>query len=264
MTHYGWNFAPAGALADPDALVDVARRVEAAGWDAVFLWDHLMRPDPEVAILDPWVMFGAIGAATHRVLVGPMVTPLPRRRPQVVAKQATALDRLTGGRCILGLGLGVDTGRELSGFGEVVDLRRRAAMLSEGAEVIDRLMSGDVTGIDGEHYRVDGVSMQPSPVQRPRVPMWFAARTTNRAPLRRAARYDGMCVIELDPDQLRGAVEFVAGERGGLDRFDVAMMIAPGADAEPFIEAGATWVIREISPGPSLGEIHALVDAPPG
>ena len=116
------------------------------------------------------------------------------------------------------------------GPGEVVDLRRRAAMLSEGAEVIDRLMSGDVTGIDGEHYRVDGVSMQPTPVQRPRVPLWFAARTTNRAPLRRAARYDGMCVIELDPDQLRGAVEFVAGERGGLDRFDVAMMIAPGAE----------------------------------
>ncbi|HEV2311326.1 MAG TPA: LLM class flavin-dependent oxidoreductase, partial [Acidimicrobiia bacterium] len=77
---YGLHVPQLGALAEPGALVDLARRAEGAGWDGVFLWDHLMhRGDPPAC--DPWVALGAIAATTTRVVLGPLVTPLPRRRP---------------------------------------------------------------------------------------------------------------------------------------------------------------------------------------
>ena len=109
---------PFGALADPAALVEHAIAAENAGWDAVFLWDHILRrPGEPQDIADPWVAIAAIAMATSRIRIGPMVTPITRRRPIKLAREATTLDHLSRGRLTLGLGLGVDTSRELSGFG---------------------------------------------------------------------------------------------------------------------------------------------------
>ncbi|HKY65400.1 MAG TPA: LLM class flavin-dependent oxidoreductase, partial [Acidimicrobiales bacterium] len=120
-------------LADPTTLVRLAVRAEQRGWDGVFLWDHVVYRPPVAAATDPWIALAAIAAATERVQLGPMVTPLARRRPWIVARQAVALDHLSGGRFVLGLGLGLDSsGGELSRFGEQTDDRRRAAMLDEG------------------------------------------------------------------------------------------------------------------------------------
>ena len=105
---------PYGELADPFMLVEVAVAAERAGWDAVFLWDHVLRRegDPQETA-DPWVAMAAIAVATERVRIGPMVTPITRRRPIKLARETTTLDHLSRGRLTLGLGLGVDTTREL-------------------------------------------------------------------------------------------------------------------------------------------------------
>ena len=117
-------------LADPRLLADLAATAEQAGWDGVFVWDHVVYRSPVRAATDPWIATAAMAARTERVALGPMVTPLARRRPQVVARQAVALDHLSGGRLVLGVGLGLDrSGGELSRFGEELDDRRRAAML---------------------------------------------------------------------------------------------------------------------------------------
>ena len=100
-----------------------------------------------------------------------MVTPLARRRPWIVARQAVALDQLSGGRFVLGLGLGLDSsGGELSRFGEETDDRRRAGMLDEGLEVLTRLLAGEHVDHRGEHYTVEDVTFLPTPVRAGRHP----------------------------------------------------------------------------------------------
>ena len=100
---------------------------------------------------------------TERLLLGPMVTPLARRRPAKVARETVTLDRLSGGRLVLGVGLGSDRfGREFSGTGEECDDRRRAAMLDEHLTVLDAAWSGAPVQHRGEHYVLDGLTFRPA------------------------------------------------------------------------------------------------------
>ncbi|MCJ7437326.1 MAG: LLM class flavin-dependent oxidoreductase, partial [Acidimicrobiia bacterium] len=139
---FGLHVPQLGALAEPRAIVDLARRAEAAGWDGYFVWDHVMhRGDPPAC--DPWVALGAIAVSTERLVLGPMITPLPRRRPWRVARETTTLDRLSGGRTVLGVGIGTDAYGEFSAFAEpALDDRTRAAMLDEALEVVTALWRG--------------------------------------------------------------------------------------------------------------------------
>lgn len=133
---------PFGELAEPSALVEVAQA--AHGWDGVFLWDHVLRPLAEPAeIAAAWIALAAMAAGTDRVVVGPMVTPPAWRRPQKLAREIVTLDRLSGGRLVVGVGLGVDAGRELTAFGELVDAKARGDLLDEATELLVALLSGD-------------------------------------------------------------------------------------------------------------------------
>ena len=91
---FGLTIPNLGEYADAGLLGDLAAEAEAAGWDGVFLWDHLAyRREPVFAAVDPWVALTVVAERTERVLLGPMVTPLARRRPQDVARQATMAER---------------------------------------------------------------------------------------------------------------------------------------------------------------------------
>ncbi|HEX5195262.1 MAG TPA: LLM class flavin-dependent oxidoreductase [Solirubrobacteraceae bacterium] len=180
----GLYIAPFDGLASPAALAELAAVAERAGWDGVFVWDHLLYSEPVRELSDPWICVAAIAARTTRLALGPMVTPLARRRPQVVARQALTLDRLSEGRLVLGFGLG-DDGRngELSRFGEELDPRRRGAMLSEGLDVLRGLLSGERVEHRGEHYTADGVRFEPPPTRT----------GGSRSGSPRAGRTDGRC-----------------------------------------------------------------------
>ena len=93
-------------FAEPAALVELGVAAERAGWDAFFLWDHMVVDRAGVEIVDPWVTLGAVAGRTERIRLGTCVTPLPRRRPQKVARETATLDRLSGGRLVFGVGLG--------------------------------------------------------------------------------------------------------------------------------------------------------------
>ena len=234
-------------LADPRLLADLAVAAEAAGWDGFFVWDHVLYRPPVVAATDPWIAMAAIAAATSRIELGPMVTPLARRRPWIVARQALALDRLSGGRFVLGLGLGLDTsGQELSRFGEELDDRRRAAMLDEGLAVLTGLLRGEAVQHRGEHYVVDAPPFLPGPVRPGGIPMWLGARWPNRRPLERAFRHDGVFLIDTDdPASITGIVERAAGLGR---RFEVVVEGRPGADVGRWEAAGAAWWLAHFDP----------------
>ena len=240
---FGLFVPPFGELADPRVLADIAAQAETAGWDGFFVWDHVTYRSPVREIADPWISLAAIAGRTERIRIGALVTPLARRRPQIVARQTTTLDLLSGGRMVLGAALGRDqSGRELSAFGEEMDDRERAAMLDESLELIERLWTGASVDHDGRHYQARDVAFEPRPVQRPRIPVWIGGRWPRRAPIHRAARWDGYFPIDLaDPDQLAECAEQIRILRGHLDGFDLIVETAPDNDPAPWIAAGATW-----------------------
>ena len=253
-------------LSDPAVVVELARAADEAGWDGLFLWDHMVRPhEPHrIEAADPWILLAAIATVTERVRLGPMVTPLARRRPQKVARESVTLDRLSGGRLTLGVGLGVDSGGELARFGETADAKARASEYDEALAVLQALWSGEEVDHHGEHYQVDHVRFLPRPLQQPRIPLWGAAWGGGPLkPVRRAARFDGLFPVDTTLEQLAPMLEVVAAERGSLDDYDVMVEAEPGADLDAFAAAGATWVMRELDDGRDPAETIADVAAGP-
>ena len=250
---YGINVCTLGAYAEPGRVVELARTAEAAGWEALLVWDHLAFAWG-VPSADPWVVLAAVACATSTIRLGTAVTPLPRRRPAVLASTVATLDRLSGGRVILGAGLG-GVPREFSAFGEPEDPRLRAGMLDESLEVIAALWSGEAVSHHGRHYVVDGVTLAPLPVQRPRVPVWVGG--SSRGALRRAARWDGW-VIGGDDESgemvlpLDRAAANVADLRSRTENpaFDLVLIGASAGPEDPVVrgyaEAGFTWWIEHI------------------
>lgn len=241
-----------GSYADPALVADVAHAAEEAGWDALFIWDHLAWVEG-IPSGDPWISLAAAATATRRIRLGLGVTPLPRRRPQIVATAVTALDRLSGGRIIFGAGLG-GTAAEFEAFGEIAEPRLRAAKLDEGLDLLDRLWRGDLVSHRGEHYTVAGLRLAPLPLQRPRPPVWIGGSATPA--LRRAASWDGYAVGSIVDEQGNVVVEpsEVARRVRAIGRDDPSFDVAVVGVSEPghagirhdYAAAGATWWLESI------------------
>lgn len=251
---YAFDSPQFGAYADPRLLAQLAHEAEDAGWDAFFLWDHIQVgwPDP---VADPWIALAAMAMATSRILLGPMVTPLFRRHPWKVARETVTLDHLSGGRVVLGVGLGDDVFGEIRTFDGPIDPRTRAAMLDEGLAVLIGLWSAEKFSFEGKHYRIRDAQFLPAPVQKPRIPIWVAGTWPRKPPFRRAARFDGIVPISgdletsLTPAQVRALVAFIKSVRTSDDPFEVIQSgetTGENADQDhaivvPYEEAGATW-----------------------
>jgi alkanesulfonate monooxygenase SsuD/methylene tetrahydromethanopterin reductase-like flavin-dependent oxidoreductase (luciferase family) len=194
----------------------------------------------------------AIALRTERLVTGPLVTPLIRRRLSTLARQTVTLDHLARGRFVFGVGLGVDSGRELSAFGEETDARLRGDITDEAIVALQGLWSGEPTTVHGEHVFVDDVVYLPRPYQQPRIPTWFAARGDAVRPARRAGRFgDGIYPIEVDRSQLARMLDAVRAERGGtLAGFTVALreMDGPEGLLDLAGDADTIWVLRDLWP----------------
>ena len=248
-----------GDLADPGLLAQVAVAAEEAGWDGVFVWDHLWNAG-SAPFADPWVTLAAIAVATERVTIGTMVAALPRRRPQLVAQAATSLDRLAGGRMVLGVGLGVDSYGEYSAFGEpAADDRARAGAADAAIELLRPMLAGEpVPGADGRVTTVPGV-------RKPRVPIWVAGRAGLSAGPRRVARHglEGLALVggdEWQPAHVTGALT-----AGGLVAGELEVVLVGGIhpDRAALEAAGATWCMPEILPGATATDALTLATTRP-
>ena len=264
MLRYAVGLPNVREYADPGLLVDLAAEAESAGWDGVFVWDHIAREeDPSVPATDPWIALAGMAVRTQRVRLGTMVTPLARRRPWKVAREAVALDVLSGGRFTLGVGLGGGAQAEFATFGEPADPRVRAELLDEGLAILDGLWSGEPFAFQGAHHRVSGAHFLPGAVQEPRIPVWVAGRWPNRRPFRRAARWDGVFPVfegvasgqMATPDQLAEAVSYARSHRGDDGgAFDVALeCVSAGEDrvseaalTAAYADAGLTWWVEAL------------------
>jgi alkanesulfonate monooxygenase SsuD/methylene tetrahydromethanopterin reductase-like flavin-dependent oxidoreductase (luciferase family) len=257
---YSVNVPNFGEFAAPEVFAEVARRAEEAGWDAVLVWDHVVgEKDRRWQIADPWILLTAAALATSRIRLGTAITPVARRRPSKLAREVTTLDRLSGGRMLLGTGLGAPVADEYASFGDTTDTRVLAERLDEGLHALDLLWSGEPVTFRGNQVTIDDVVFLPTPVQRPRVPIWVGGFWPNKGPMRRAARWDGaipaMAGLESarppEVGEVRELVAFLRGcraENGLTDRpFDIVIGGASsggpaGRDlVGPLADLGVTW-----------------------
>jgi len=247
----GIYVAPFDELVEPRLLAELAQRAETRGWDGFFVWDHIRYQAPVRAVADPWVALAAIAYATEKLRIGPMVTPLSRRRVQKLARETVTLDHLSRGRLMLGVGLGSTRSGELAPFGEVEDPRERAKLLDDGLARLSEYWDG---------------GLQPPPLQQPRIPIWVASRWPNRRPLRRAVRWDGLFPIELpNADALAVLADEVRALRApkAAGAFDLVVDLPTVEAIAPWQEAGATWVLTEFGSQPREAEVRSVIEDGP-
>jgi alkanesulfonate monooxygenase SsuD/methylene tetrahydromethanopterin reductase-like flavin-dependent oxidoreductase (luciferase family) len=257
---WGLSISLSGDLADPRLLAELAAAAEGSGWDGVFVWDHLWNRTL-VPFADPFVTLAAIATATERVVIGTMVTALPRRRPQLVAQATTSLDRLSGGRMVLGLGLGVDSYGEYSVFDEpATDDRARAAVLDDGIGLLAEMLTGRPV------ERAGGRPTTPAGVQQPRVPIWIAGRAGLTAGPRRVRRHglEGLALVGADPWMPEHVTTALRSGDVTAGTIDVALVGGTHPDPDALLTAGATWCFPEILPGATAVEAMAVARSKPG
>ena len=273
---YVYQVLPSRGLAvpcfadDPAELVRLGIDAERAGLDGFFLWDHLIHSDTGEGppVVDPWQVLAVVAASTSRIALGTMITPVARRRPWKLAKEITTLDLLSGGRAILGVGLGAPDS-EFSLFGEPAGARHRAELLDEGLEVLAGLCAGRPFSYAGKHFTVGPVQFMPRPVQRARIPIWVGGLLPASGPLIRAARWGGFVPIHRErpggqatPEDIAGVRDRIEALRGTTANYDIAVwgeldsagQVAAALPA--YRDAGATWFIE--SPTSRPGWLDAV------
>ena len=263
---FGMNVPIFGEYADVRVLADLAADAEESGWDGFWIWDHLQWSgeqdgEPRQPAVDPTVALTMIAAGTTRLRLGPMITPIARRRPWKLARELCTLDHLSAGRLTVGVGLGGPPGLEYGDFGEETDARIRAAKLDEGLEVLRGLWTGKPFSYTGRHHRVTRAEMLPSPAQD-HVPIWVGGEwPEHRAPFRRAARFDGVhpLLFSVPPDRQPAAiaelVTYIRAVRTDEGPFEVVFGAETAGDGgaadrrvvAAFAEAGVTWWMEPIS-----------------
>lgn len=258
---YGLSVYNFGDFADARRVADLARAAEAARWEALLVWDHLAFCwGPPSG--DPWTLITAAALATERILVGTDVSVIARERPLPFANRVATVDRLSGGRVVLGVGIG-GAPEEYRKAGEPVDLRERSALSDEVLEVVELLLVGERVRHAGPRVVVDDVTLAPLPIQ-PAVPVWIGGSSSGAR--RRAARHDGWVPVTVDdegrpnltPADVRDALAQIRDLRIAdgippIAPFDVGIhgeTPGPGPDGaaivRPWLDAGATWWLESI------------------
>ena len=273
---YGLALPTGGECGDPSFLVELAERAEAAGWEGIFPEDYVLyQGDPRMATAPTWPVLAAIAVRTTRLVLGVEVTPIARRRPWNLAREVAAVDQLSEGRAVLGVGLG-DVGEfvvadaSFTHFGEELDSHRRAEQLDEGLDIIAGLWTGEPFSFHGKHYTVDEVTFLPRPVQEPRPPIWIGGGYPHRRPIERALRWDGACLYNAAhgplPPEAVADLRARAGDRpwtiavGGSGRREE--WDAEREHIAAVRDAGADWWIEWAEPA-DRDEMRRVVDRGP-
>jgi len=257
------NFGPYG---NARVLADLAYEAEEAGWDGFFLWDQVSKTTLAPTfdtMVDPWIALAAIALRTRTMRLGTLVTPLPRRRPWMLARETVSLDHLAAGRLICGVGSGGGY-FDFEALGEATDAKTLAGLLDEGLEVLTGLWSGEPYRHEGTFYHIKEAQFLPRPLQSPRIPIWVAGMWPAKAPLRRAARWDGVVPIGRDlpltgmltPAQMHEIVRSIASEPGYTLPYEIVHSgITGGTDTAhdrevvaAYQQVGVTWWVEKILP----------------
>jgi probable F420-dependent oxidoreductase len=209
---------PLGMPEDERFYLRVPRQIEEAGFDLLFVGDHLFAKGPNP---DALALLGAVAALTTRVTIGSAVLLLPLRDPVIAAKQAATIDLLSGGRLVLGVGVGGEFEWEWNAMG--LPHAGRGRRVDEYLDLMRALWSGKPVDHAGPMRPVTGVTGSPLPSRPGGPPVWIGGRSDTA--LARAARHDGWCAYAVSPRRMSASIERIAEIRGGLDDFRVSAVV---------------------------------------
>ncbi len=255
---------------DPRIAAELAADAENHGWDGAFSWDGIAVGD--VDTYDPWILMAAMAMRTERVRLGAILTPPARRRPWKLARETMTLDRLSGGRLVLPVGLGALDDLGFGNVGEATGARARAERLDESLEILQGLWTGEPFAFEGRHFRFDAMTFHPTPIQRPRIPIWVAATLASDRSVARALRFDGILPQTADPTAIRELATLVAASRQDTDRtpFDIVVegTTDPREEADVarvtgLADAGATWWIESNWQGATVDSLRERIAGGP-
>jgi hypothetical protein len=241
-------------------VVDAARLAEEYGWDGCFLGDAIWCEDPMIAL-------AAAAMTTSRIKLGTMVIPVPLRKPWKIASESIALDRLSDGRLILGLGTGA-VWMGWQGFpDEETGAKARAEMLDETIDILSQMDQREPFDYDGKHYqvklaRLDREYYPPKPIHQPRIPLWAPLIWPQEKSKQLILKCDGLFAEkwsggrpeEVTTQDIREMKAFVEANRTLTTPFDIVLggstveydPIQQWEKVRPFKEAGVTWWVEEL------------------
>jgi alkanesulfonate monooxygenase SsuD/methylene tetrahydromethanopterin reductase-like flavin-dependent oxidoreductase (luciferase family) len=256
---FGLYLCNYGAYANPEYLKKISIAAEESNWDGIYLWDHINPSKQGVNVIDPWIALAIVACNTSKIRLGTTVTPIPRRRPQKLARETVSIDHLSNGRLTLGVGIGSPPEDEFGYFGEPTNQKIRGEMLDEGLDILEGLWSGEPYKFKGEHYNISKpVRFLPNPIQQPRMPIWTAWfwNYTSYKAFRRAAKYDGCIpIIQKMKDKSRIDVyrdikNYIEKYRDISDPFDLVLLLTYPNSKKLFQEiltefdGTATWWLQ--------------------
>jgi len=262
----------------PRIAAKLSNLAEEAGWDGCFLGDAIWCEDPMIAL-------AAAAMRTQRIRLGTMVIPMPLRRPWKVASESVALDRLSDGRLILGLGAGAVWMGWQSFPDELTDIKARAEMLDESIDILTLLYQRKQFDYDGKHYHLKLTLMEerhypPKPVQQPRIPLWVVGIWPRKKSMQRVLKCDGVFAekmnregkgVEVTPADIREMKAYVDANRTLTTPFDIVVGgKTAGLDHTqlqdkliPWMEAGVTWWVEGFWDEPEEQVMERIRRGPP-
>ena len=204
-----------GRAASPEAITAVAVRAEALGLADVWVSDHIVQPAsqtyPSPYLFDPLLTLAWVAAATTRIGLGTSVLVVPQYHPLHLANSLASLDRLSGGRLTVGVGVGWSAA-EFAALGQ--EFHNRGARTNEAIDIMRQVWSTDPATFHGEHYTFDDIKVQPKPAHP--IPIWVGG--AGRAAMDRAVtRGDGFQAISTKPDELASIIASLREQRPGDD-----------------------------------------------
>ena len=197
-------------------ILTIWKEAETLGFDSAWIFDHFMPilgADTDGACLEGWTMLAALAVETSKLRIGTLVTGNTYRNPVLVAKMATTVDHISGGRAYLGMGAGwFEDEHEAYGF-PFYTARERAERLDEALQVITKLWNEDHPSFSGKYYSLDHAPFAPPPVQKPHPPIVIGGQGKKWiVPL--VGRYaDGWnAPLGMTPDDIRERIEIIRNE----------------------------------------------------
>jgi probable F420-dependent oxidoreductase len=185
---------------DPGVFRELAQTAEALGYDSIWAGDHISYRNP---ILDVVVALTTFAAVTERITLGAGVVLLPLRHPSVVAKEFSSLDYVSGGRLILGVGVGGEGAKDFEAVG--VPVGQRGARTNEAMRALRALFSGSGT-FSGRYFAFEGIEIEPRPAQAGGPPLWVGGRS-EPAIERAATLGDGWIPLWVSPERFAAGCE---------------------------------------------------------
>ena len=193
-----------------DEVLELTRHCEATGWDGVYFADHFMPNGSDVTPLDGdtlecWSVLAGLASAVPRLRLGPLVSSVTCRHPAVLAKIAAAVDQISHGRLLLGIGAGWQENEHRAYGIELGTVKERLDRFEEACQVIRSLLREPRTTFAGHYYRLKDAPNQPPPVQE-RLPLLIGGGGEKRT-MRIAARYADEWNTWTSPDELAHKVD---------------------------------------------------------